>query len=147
MRGQGLRNSPRQGNPLCCLWRRGQRGNSAACLLVSDALFNELSCEAGSISHYGNPNHSPQSVLSLSFPLTSASPTQPVTGQPASLTRLPCCHGFSELACVVCHLTGLVVLVDFSFNSLVVRVPCSLIVWHFWLFIDFILVVILLLVV
>ena len=42
---------------------------------------------------------------------------------------------------------GLVVLVDFFFNSLVVGVPCSLIFWHFWLFIDFRLVVILLLVV
>ena len=39
---------------------------------------------------------------------------------------------------------GLVVLVDFFFNSLVVRVPGSLIFWHFWLFIDFRLVVILL---
>ena len=33
------------------------------------------------------------------------------------------------------------------FNSLVVRVPCSLIFWHFWLFIVFKLVVIILLVV
>ena len=39
-------------------------------------------------------------------------------------------------------LTSLVVLVDFFFNSLVVGVPCSLIFWHFWLFIDFRLVVI-----
>ena len=44
-------------------------------------------------------------------------------------------------------LNGLVALVDFFFNSLVVGVPCSLIFWHFWLFIDFRLVVILLLVV
>ena len=42
---------------------------------------------------------------------------------------------------------GLVVLVEFYFNSFVVGVPCSLIFWHFWLFIDFQLVVILLLVV
>ena len=42
------------------------------------------------------------------------------------------------------HLTGLV---DSFFNSLVVRVPCSLIFWHFWSFIDFRLVVILFLVV
>ena len=34
---------------------------------------------------------------------------------------------------------------DFFYNSLVVRVPCSLIFWHSWLFIDFRLVVILLL--
>ena len=44
-------------------------------------------------------------------------------------------------------LTGLVVLFNFLFNSLVARVLCSLIFWHFWLFIDFRLVVIVLLVV
>ena len=38
-------------------------------------------------------------------------------------------------------------LIFFFFNSLVVGVPCSLIFWCFWLFIDFTLVVILLLVV
>ena len=53
----------------------------------------------------------------------------------------------SEQSCTVLHLTSMVVLVDFFFNSLVVRVPCSLIFWHFWLFIDFRLVVILLLLV
>ena len=50
-------------------------------------------------------------------------------------------------ACMVCRLTGLVVLIDFFVNSLVVGVPCSLISWCFWLFIDFKLFVILLLVV
>ena len=44
-------------------------------------------------------------------------------------------------------LTGLVVLVDFFFNSLVVGVLYSLIFWRFWLLTDFRLVVILLLVV
>ena len=44
-------------------------------------------------------------------------------------------------------LTSLIVLVDFFFNYLLVRVPSSLIFWCFWLFIDFRLVVILLLVV
>ena len=48
---------------------------------------------------------------------------------------------------MLCRLTSLVVLVDFFFNSLVVGVPHSLIFWCFWLFIDFRLVVILLLVV
>ena len=43
--------------------------------------------------------------------------------------------------------TGLVVLVDFFFNSLADGVPCSLIFWHFWLVLDFRSVVILLLVV
>ena len=54
---------------------------------------------------------------------------------------------FSELAHRVQCLIGLVVLIDFFFNSFVVGVPCSLIFWRFWLFIDFRLVVILLLVV
>ena len=43
--------------------------------------------------------------------------------------------------------TSLVGLVDCFFNSFIVRVPRRLILWHFWLFIDFRLVVILLLVV
>ena len=125
-----------------CLWGRGQRGNSVACLLVCGALFNELSCETGSISHCGNPGHSPQSALSLSFPLKSAPPAPPHHSQGLS----PHCS-FSESACAFRLLTDLVVLVDFFFNSLVVRVPYSLIFWRFWLFIDFRLVVILLLVV
>ena len=52
-------------------------------------------------------------------------------------------RGFSPSTC----LTGLVGLVDCFSNSLVLRVLCSLILWHFWVFIDFRLVVILLLVV
>ena len=44
------------------------------------------------------------------------------------------------------HLTRLVVLIDCFFNSLVVWVPCSLIFWQFWLFIDLRLIVILLVV-
>ena len=62
-------------------------------------------------------------------------------------------RGFSQLAppaqsaALPQVLTGLVVLVDFFFNSLVVGVPCSLIFWNFWLFIDFRLAVFLLLVV
>ena len=47
----------------------------------------------------------------------------------------------------LCCLTGLVVLFDCFFNSMVVGVPCSLISRHFCLFIDFRSVVILLLVV
>ena len=70
-------------------------------------------------------NHSPQSTLSLSFTFTQPYP-----------------HG-PQLRV----LTGLVVLVDFFFNFLVVEVPHSLIFWHFWLYMDFRLVGILLLVV
>ena len=98
-------------------------------------LSNELLCETGSLSHRSNC-HSPQPPLSLSFAFSQPYPCSP----------LPCC-GFSEPAHVVRCLTGLVVLVGFFFNSLVVGVPCSLIFWRFWLFIDFRLVVILLLVV
>ena len=56
-----------------------------------------------------------------------------------STTLLP----FLSVRC----LTGLVVLFDCFFNFVVVGVPCSLIFWHFWLFIDFRLAVILPLVV
>ena len=45
-----------------------------------------------------------------------------------------------------CGAAGLVVLVDFFFNSLVVRVQCSLIFLRSWLFIDFRLVILLLVV-
>ena len=59
-----------------------------------------------------------------------------------------CRHpGFSELDHLVRRLTSLVVLFDCFFNSVIVGVPWILIFWHFWLFIDFRLVVVLLLVV
>ena len=45
---------------------------------------------------------------------------------------LPLCQSFS---------TGFIALFDCFFNSVVVGVPCGLIFWHFWLFIDFRLVV------
>ena len=96
-----------------------------------------------------NHSLSPQSALSLSFSLKSVPPAQLCGARqpaaPLSPTPQPPRPGFSEWALEVL-LTSLVVLVDFFFNSLVVGVPCSLIFWHFWLFIDFRLVVILLLV-
>ena len=129
-----------------CLWGRGQRENNAALLLVSSPNFHEPSCETGNLSHHGNPCRSPQLALSPSFPLSQPclQSLLPHLGfsQPAPPTQSLPCHWFS-----VCHLTGLFGLVDCFFNSLVFRVPCSLIFWHFWLFIDFTLVVILLLVV
>ena len=93
-------------------------------------------------SHCSNCR-SPQSILSLSFPFSQPLPRGPPPhhSQPHPHGPLPCC-GFSLFA----RLTSLIGLVDF-FISLVVGVPCSLIFWHFWLFIDFRLVVILLLVV
>ena len=126
---------------LCCLWGRGQRGNSAAYLLFSSVLRTS-SCETGSISHLGNPSLSPPSTRSLSFPLKSVPPLQ-LCGAGAWPSAPP----LSCLATVfLSPEVRLVVLVDFFFNALVVRVPCSLIFWHFWLFIDFRLVVILLVV-
>ena len=99
----------------CCLWGRGQRENSAAHLLSSSPLSHEPLCETGSFSHNGKPRHSPQSTLSLSFTFS-----QPCPHSPQSHLR------FSASTC----LTGLVGLVDCFFDSLVVRVPCSLIFWH-----------------
>ena len=78
------------------------------------------------------------------FPLKSDPPTQPAASpQLAPVPRSAASPWFLS----DCRLTGLVVLFDCFFNSMVVRVPCSLISWHFWLLIDFRLVVILLLVV
>ena len=114
-----------------------------ACLLVSSPLSSGLSCEAGSFSHCGNC-YSPQSALSLSFPLKSAPPSKPTEfGTQLCPHGLLHGHGFSELAHRASPwvLTGLVVLVDFFFNSLAVEVPCSFIFWHFWPFIYFRLVV------
>ena len=79
-----------------------------------------ISCETGSFSHllqWGNPHQSLQSALCLSF----------LFSQPCQPLLLPCCELFLS-AC----LTSLVSLVDCFFNSLVVRVPCRLILWHFW---------------
>ena len=99
-------------------------------------LSNSPSCETGSFSHRCNPCCSPQSALSLSFPFS----------HPRPLGLLPC-HGFFGRPFASLPPTGLVGLVDCFFNSLMVGVPCSLIFWHFWWFIVFRLVVILLLVV
>ena len=118
-----------------CLCGRGQRGNSAVHLLLFSTLSNRLLCEIRSFCHHGN-HRGPQSALSLSFTFSLPCPPSP----PPHL-------GFSESAFVVHCLTGLVILVDLFFNSLVVGVPCSFIFWLFWLFIGFRLVVILLLVV
>ena len=122
------------------LWGRGQRGNNSACQLVSSPLSNRLGCQTGSISHRGNPSLSPRSALSLSFPLKSVLPLRSQAVSPAPLQffwvsqgGLPYQSGCSGWF--------------FFFNSLVVRVPCSLIFWCFWVFVDFRFAVILLLVV
>ena len=97
-------------------------------------LSNELLCETGSVSHSGNPCRSPVSSESQ-FPIQPAPPAQSATLPqfcPSTFLLPP---------------TSLVGLVNCFFNSLAVRIPCSLIFWHFWLFIVFRLVFILLLVV
>ena len=72
--------------------------------------------------------------------------------QPAPLTGSAASQRFLSAgpALMDCHLTWvltkLVVLSECFFNSLVVGALCSLIFWHFCLFLDFILVVILLVV-
>ena len=126
-----------QGNPPCCAAGAscGERAREGTVQLPCSSLAplsNELSCETGSFPHCGNPCCSPQSALSLSFAFS-----QPY------LPGLPPHFGFSQLP----GPCGLVVRVDFFFNSVVVGVPCTLIFWHFLLFIDFRLVVIFLLVV
>ena len=128
----------------CCLWGRGQRGNNVATLLISSPLSKDLSCETGSFSHCAN-HCSPQPAVSLSFPLSQ--PYQHSSPPCCSQLRLhspPPCLRFSLSTALPVWLFCLTV---FLFNSVFVGVPCSLIFWHFWLFIDFILVVILFLVV
>ena len=95
-----------------------------ACLALAP-LTNEFLCETGSFSHHSTCCSS-RSALSLSSASSQPRPHSP-----------PPHHGF--LLVWLFWLT-------FSFNSLVVGVPCNLYFWHFWLFIDFRLVVILLLV-
>ena len=130
-------------------------------------LYDELSCETGDFSHLGNPHCSPQSALSLSFLFNQPCPHSPPPclglSQPAlsslcsmvgCLTAVPFSQPYLQGPPPHCgsllppaRLTPRVDLIDCLFNSLVVAVPCSLVFWHFWLFIDFRLVVILLLVV
>ena len=108
-----------------CLSGRGRRGNSAARLLGPSPTFQRtLSC--GSFS-------------------TVATPT--VIVGPLSQPRLAC--AVRSLAHTVLHLPQVLPTCPAAclhasywsgesfFNSLVVRVPCNLIFWHVWLFIDF----------
>ena len=125
----------------CCPWRRGQRENNAGHLLGSSPLSNELSNSLSPTTAIAIV-HS-QLRVSVSHSANCWLGTPPRHSQPHPHGPLP--HLGSKNSLWV--LTGLVVLVDCFFNSLVVRVPSSLIFWHFWLFIDFRLVVILLLVV
>ena len=56
---------------LATLWGRGQRGNNAARLLSCSPLYNELSCETGSFSHWVTVVHSQFWVL-LTFSISPA---------------------------------------------------------------------------
>ena len=75
-------------------------------------LSNELSCETGSFSHLGNPCHSP----------VSSEPQFPVQPAPPALSNVsPQFFSASPAHTALLQtLTGLVVVVDFFFNSLVV---------------------------
>ncbi|KAF6119761.1 hypothetical protein HJG60_010172 [Phyllostomus discolor] len=123
----------------------GQTGNSRARLLISSALFNGLSCETGSFSYCRN-HRSPQPPLSplqsardcVARNLTAASPAPKVHRVAAAFLSWP-----ARSTALLVFLLWL----TFFFNSLVVKVARSLISWRFCLFIDFRLVVILLLVV
>ena len=110
-------------------------------------LSNELMCETGNFSHSSN-HRSPQSALSLSFSfsqlLLRGTLPHPGSFQPAPPTWSTLLWVSS--AQLAAHLLP-TRLVECFLNSFVVGVPCSLIFWHFWLFIVFRLVVILLLVV
>ena len=119
-----------------------------ACLFCSSLTFQRtLSSETGSVSRHGNPCSSLQLVLSLKF-LIQPAPPDPHSLKPccgSSQPALTCLHGPPP-----CYMSPLLAcpypigLGECFFNPLVVRVPCSLISWHFWLFIVFISVVILL---
>ena len=97
-----------------------------------------LSYETRSFCHCGSPHSILQLALSLQFPVQSA---------PPHLCILMPCQGSSSLSCQSPISAPPTSLGECFFNSLVVRVPCSLIFWHFWLFIVFRFVVLLLLIV
>ena len=118
----------------------GQKGNNAAHLLSCSPLSKELSCEFGIFSQDSN-HHSSQLTLSLSSTFSQPRLCGPPPHQAFSQTAQP-----AQSSTSLRVLTGMIWFI-FFFNSLFVRVPCSLIFWHFWLFIHFRLVVILLLVV
>ena len=139
-------------------------------------LYNELSCEAGSFSHCCNPHRFLQpEVLRLSFPMVEpwvavcltpqlflqvyrhadAGPPGPsAVALPASVLQPlphPSCPPATSLPCVLstpaaCLCPSYESDECFFFNSLVVRLPYSLIFWQFWLLFVFKFVVVLLLV-
>ena len=88
-----------------------------ACLSLAP-LSNKLSCETGNFSHHGN-RHSSQSALSLSFPFSQSCPHSPLSHRRFSSG---------------CWLTVSLILWLSEFHAV-------WFFWHFWLFIDFRLVV------
>ena len=118
------------------LWRyklgRGQRRNNAAPLLCSSPTFQWTLLWDWEFL----PSSQPPKCFIASFePLVSrsASPASPALST-------PCCSP-SLLGCLSSLYAPHTNLGPCFFSSLVVRVPCSLIFWHFWLFIVFKLVV------
>ena len=98
---------------------------------------DKLSCETGSFFQRRNPHNILQlEVLRLQFPIRPS---------PPGLCGLPPCHWSSPPGRP--SLPPPTGLFECFFNFLVVGFLCSLIFWHFWLFIVFKLVVILVFVV
>ena len=88
---------------------------------------NELSCETGSFSRR-SIHHSPQSALSVSFTFRKPGPCglHPRWGFSQPALPVQSTAGSYRSGCS-----------GWFFNPLVVGVPCSLIFWLLWLFIDF----------
>ena len=118
-------------------------------------LSNELSCEEGSLSCCCNPHRCFQSeawrlyfpalgswvVWSILLPGYSSAP--PTAALPVLVLQLlPCCESSLPQLPIFTPPTGLNEC--FFFNSLVVRLPYSLIFCQFWLFFVFKFVVVLL---
>ena len=120
-------------------------------------LSNELSCEAGSFSPLHNPHRFlPPEILRLYFPaLESLGCTVCLTPQlffpvicmqmwdfpvhqplPFPVHQLPPCH-MSSLSWLPVSTPPICLNECFFFNSLVVGLPYSLILWQFWLFFVF----------
>ena len=121
-KGEGLRHSPRQGNPLCYAACGG--GAREGTMQLSNRLCVSLQVSPTTATPALAHSQLWVSVFPLSQSLLLISEVSPAP-QP------PCCS-FSELS-PWSSLPVWLFWFIFFFNSLAVRVPCTLIFWHFWL--------------
>ena len=123
---------PGQDIPLCCIYACGGGAREGTMQLPRSSLahFPMNSHVRLGVLPCGNPHCSPQSALSLSFTFSQPHPPMVCPLSSVFLSR-PACRVLLRI------LPGLVVLVDFFFNSFFVGVPCNLIFWHFWLLSSF----------